>query len=169
MGGVISYFKFEGYKIDHIHYNIIPEVNFLLQNNSLTSNEWKINLGFKPPLFYKNLNKYIGGLNLVIIYPKPKRPMVTNETEIDNNLEITENVVELEIGITGIFSVEEGTLTDENIENLVKIQIPTLLFPYVRSAISSIFSNSGFVPMIFPLINVQELAKNAKLTITEIE
>lgn len=73
--------------------------------------------------------------------------------------------------MSGYFKVAEGPLDPELEKNLVRIQIPAILFPFVRSAISSLTINAGFPGVILPLINVQEIAKEAgdKIQIQEAE
>jgi preprotein translocase subunit SecB len=43
------------------------------------------------------------------------------------------------------------------------------LLPYLRAAITSLLSSAGFRRIVFPLANVQELAKQAQLTIRTLE
>ena len=61
----------------------------------------------------------------------------------------------------GIFKVAGEKLTEEAEKNLVRLQIPALLFPFLRSAVSSLFINAGFLGVVIPLINVHELASQA--------
>ncbi|MDA3811423.1 MAG: protein-export chaperone SecB, partial [Spirochaetaceae bacterium] len=63
--------------------------------------------------------------------------------------------------------IEPGVPKDTLI-NVAKYQFPTILFPYLRSTVTSFFANAGFGTFIFPLINVVELAKKL-LTDNEIE
>jgi preprotein translocase subunit SecB len=46
-------------------------------------------------------------------------------------------------------------------EKLVRLQIPALLFPYLRPGVTSLLANAGFPGVMFPLINVQALAADA--------
>lgn len=64
-----------------------------------------------------------------------------------------------EFGIEGVFLVD-GALENEKEENIVKFQFPTILFPYLRSAVTNIFASAGFGSIIFPLINVHNLIAN---------
>lgn len=44
-------------------------------------------------------------------------------------------------------------------------EILAIPLPYLRAAITSLLSSAGFPSILFPLVNVQELAKKADLTI----
>lgn len=172
MGSIISSFRFEGYKIDRILYGTIPDVGFLEVIGTLPSEGWKFDIGIRQPLYFKSKKKYVGGMDIKITYPiSEKRGAESPDKGQDEKakIEIGDNIVKLEIGIAGAFSVEENRFEKTIEENLVKVQIPVLLFPYLRSAITSIFAHAGLGSTILPLINVQELAKSANLSITEME
>ncbi|KJR43273.1 preprotein translocase subunit SecB [Candidatus Magnetoovum chiemensis] len=172
MGGITSSFRFEGYKIDRINYETINSTEFIEITKTLDPSGWRFAIGIKNPLFFKSLNKYVGGMDIKITYPLSKNQSPEDGDETKNNdkeIDLPENIVKLEIGVAGIFAIEDGRLEKATEENLVKLQIPMLLFPYLRAAITSIFASCGVGPMILPLINVHELAKDADLTITEIE
>ncbi len=64
-------------------------------------------------------------------------------------------------GISGYFKVVGESLAVDTEKNLVRIQIPAVLFPFLRSAISALTINAGFPGVIIPLTNVQEIAKQA--------
>ena len=164
MGGVESSFHFDAYKIDRIVFSTLPELNFLTVTGTLDPNGWKFNVGFREPYYFKGAKKYVGGIDVKLTYPIP--PVQADESA---GTPEEKNLVTLEIGIAGAFSVEEGKFEKSTEENLVKVQIPMILFPYVRAAITSIFAHSGLGSVYFPLINVQELAKSAALIIREIE
>ena len=112
-------------------------------------------------------------MDMTIKYPLPKEVLDKlrrdGSDKEETSLETINDIVKLEIGIAGIFSAEEGKFEKDTEENLVKIQIPMILFPYLRSAVTSIFAHGGLGSFLFPSINVQELAKNASLQIQEIE
>jgi preprotein translocase subunit SecB len=44
-------------------------------------------------------------------------------------------------------------------KNMVQINIPAILLPYLRSAITTILSQAGFGTIVLPLINIYEIAK----------
>lgn len=57
------------------------------------------------------------------------------------------------------FSINDYFLDDwlERIEKLLKINATAILFPYLRSIISSITANSGFQTLVLPVINVHKM------------
>ena len=57
--------------------------------------------------------------------------------------------------------VEAEKLAEEAEKNLVQLQIPAFLFPFLRSAVCSLFISAGFPIVVIPLINVHELASQA--------
>lgn len=73
-------------------------------------------------------------------------------------------------GISGFFKIIDGKLTEEAEKNLVRFQIPAILFPFLRSAVSSLLINAGFLAVVIPLINVHEMASQAgdKILIQEV-
>lgn len=166
MGSIISSFRFEGYKVDRILYETIPDVGFLGTIGTLPSEGWQFDIGIRQPLYFKSKKKYVGGMDIKITYPVPEKHNADIE---EAKKEVGDNIAKLEIGIAGVFSVEENRFEKATEENLVKNQIPSLLFPYLRSAITSVFAHAGLGSILLPLINVQELAKSANLSITEIE
>ncbi|MEK7880826.1 MAG: protein-export chaperone SecB, partial [Deltaproteobacteria bacterium] len=126
---------------------------------------WKTQIGIRQPAFFKSTKQYVGGLDITLNYPNPEIQKTGVATETGQ----LQDIVKLSIGISGVFTVEEGRFEKAIEESLVKIQIPALLFPYLRSAITSILAHAGLGSVLFPLINIQELAKNANLMITEME
>ena len=165
MGSIESYFRFEGYKIDRIFYETIPHVNFLGVKANLPPEGWKTEIGIRQPTFFKSTKQYVGGLNITLNYPNPGTQKIESTAETGQ----LQDIVKLSIGISGVFTVEEGRFDKATEESLIKIQIPALLFPYLRSAITSILAHAGLGSVLFPLINIYELAKNANLIITEME
>ncbi len=147
-----SALKFETYTIDVLVFEIKRIIGLLDFTGNIDPDLWKLNISFREPLFSQGQKKYIGGIDTgLCLFP----PEVKTE---DKN----EAIIKLDVGIVGIFSSdEEGGFDKETIENLVRVQIPAILFPYVRSTITSLFANAGFGSVILPLINMHELAKQA--------
>lgn len=138
---IISSFKFISYKIDEFNFEMSKHVSLLSINKNIIEKS-EINIGLKQPIFMKKDNRFISGIDCKI-------------TIMSNNVPI----VTLKAGITGLFTTDD--VSDMSlVESIVKIQFPTILFPYLRSTITSFFANAGFGTFIFPLINVVELAKN---------
>lgn len=147
-----SSFKFETYKVDVLIFEVKRIVGLLEFAGNIDPNSWKLSIAVREPLYSQSRKKYIGGLdtNLCLFPPEVK-------TEDKN-----EALIKLDVGIAGIFSTaEEGGFEKEVVENLVRVQIPAILFPYIRATITSLLANAGFGSVILPLVNMTELAKQA--------
>ncbi|MDR3600226.1 MAG: protein-export chaperone SecB [Desulfosporosinus sp.] len=64
----------------------------------------------------------------------------------------------LDIIIQSLFSFESG-LQDENLYNLLNTNAVAIVFPYLRSVISTVTVNCGVPPVILPTLNIVELVK----------
>ena len=47
-------------------------------------------------------------------------------------------------------------------KNIITLQFPSILLPYLRSTLTSILANAGFGSVVLPLINLVEVAKGAQ-------
>lgn len=64
----------------------------------------------------------------------------------------------MNINITGIFELESSEL--ENKEKFAELNAVAILFPYLRSLVSTYSSNSNVQPLILPPINVVKYMKS---------
>jgi|GEM_PF-719264 len=137
-GSIKSGFQFLNYKIDTIEFN--TKTNSVMLKMDAVKIE-----NFNPGLFIRDAYKYteddktfyMGG--------------------IEAKVEISDNGNDLATGIFGIeglFAVVDDCFNAEQEEMLVKTQIPSILFPYLRSAITNILASAGFGSIVFPLINI---------------
>lgn len=62
----------------------------------------------------------------------------------------------LEVELIGFFKYA-AELEKEQLEMLLKVNGTAILFPYLRSIVSIITVNSGFDPIILPVINVHKV------------
>lgn len=146
MRGIESRFQFVAYKIDKFVFQAKQDVHFLLQGDKLDPQKMNMGLAVRQPLYSKENNAYMGGVEAKISYPLDEQN--------------TDFLFELEIGMEGLFSTMSDAQFDPQVEeNLVKHQIPAILFPYLRSAVTGFFVNAGMGSFVFPLVNVQELAR----------
>src|SRR4030065_72445 len=58
MSDVISNFRFEGYKVDRIKYETIPDLQFLKTTGTLAPEGWIFEIAMRQPLFLKKEKKY---------------------------------------------------------------------------------------------------------------
>jgi preprotein translocase subunit SecB len=79
----------------------------------------------------------------------------------DNTKKEVVPLIKCEVSIVGMFSAEQGRFSKDIEDKLVKIQIPAILMPYVRATITSLLAHAGFGSVIFPLINIHEVARQA--------
>jgi preprotein translocase subunit SecB len=76
------------------------------------------------------------------------------------------NNLSIKIIVAGIFSLlSESTVG----ENLLQKNTLAILFPYVRSFLTTVTSQSGVKPLILPTINFNALVDNQELGETELE
>ena len=149
-GSVASSFQFVGYKIDKIDFAMTPTTNNLVVQKSDVSVEFGI--AFRDVLkFYDQAESvaYVAGL-------AAKITMTNGETALASG----------EFSISGIFT-SEGKFSKEAEQNLARYQAPTILFPYLRAAMTNILASSGFDSIVLPLINVAATAKSADVKIVD--
>lgn len=155
-GSIESPFKFESYKIDTLRLDAKKELRLLASNDAVPEQEWNVNLRLRHPLFFEEDGVYVGGVEarLFILNDEGK-------AELDGDQEISrENfLLTLEAGIAGMFRVQADALPKEVEEKLVKIQIPAILLPYLRAAMTSLLANAGYGSVMFPLFNIHALAE----------
>jgi len=153
-GSIIASFDFLSYKIDKIEMNMENNVRYLMNKNPVLPED--INLFIKlrnteKYVFEDGLNHYIGGLNTLI-------ELIDKETK--------SVMLKGEFGISGVFSTNNHIEKNAE-ENFAKINLPAILMPYLRATMTNILSGAGFGTILFPLINIIELAKNQDLPIID--
>lgn len=149
-----SSFKFLSFKVDRAKFQIQQTLGLLELNEAINSSHWTLNLQIRKPVFFKGKKTYVGGVDCHLsLSEQSSKPL-------DPAQSIPALVV-LEMGIAGSFSVDEGQMASDIEQNLVKIQIPAILLPYLRSAMSGFLASAGFGSVVLPLINVQEYSRQA--------
>jgi preprotein translocase subunit SecB len=140
-GGIAS-FQFITYKIDTINFQVAKNTGTLLMNSLAVPSQMDFEIGFRQAGKYllNNTIHYIGGLNTKI------KILNSNKTQIlDGNF-----------GISGLFL--PINMDKEAEEKMVRYNIPAILMPYLRSAITTVVSQAGFGTVVLPLINIYEIA-----------
>jgi preprotein translocase subunit SecB len=139
-----SSFKFVNYKIDEFTFSTTKKVNVLADVIVLSSDNVNLSIGINKTSFFKNEGFYVSGLSAKIDLIKEK-----------------EHIATLNIGLSGLFTVDNSSeLSQDIIDSIAKLQFPTIMFPYLRGAVTSFLANAGFGSFIFPLINVAAIAEN---------
>lgn len=79
------------------------------------------------------------------------------KVSISTHVNSNDSSVEVEVVASGIFSFDEIPDDAKTVESLLQYNAVAILFPYVRSYITTITSNAGMIPIILPPINVNNL------------
>ena len=66
----------------------------------------------------------------------------------------------VEVAQSGIFQVRN--IPDENLEPIIAITCPNILFPYAREAVSDMVTRAGFPPVLLSPINFEALYAQQK-------
>jgi preprotein translocase subunit SecB len=124
-------------------------LDLLLLVHNLNPEDLVYRFKIRQPLFFSSKNIFISGIDVYI--------------ELNNTDETGKiiNIIRCVCGIAGAFKLRDEKLDDTTKENIVRIQFPALLLPFVRSAVSNLFANAGFGSFIFPLFNIHEVAKQS--------
>ncbi len=150
---MISAFQFLSYRIHYLR--MTAQGTFSTYQGQIVdpNDVWRISLNVREPIFYKKTKAYLGGVDLALNLFGKDLP------EEDRSPE--KATLTVEAGISGVFNVEKGRLSKETEDQLVKVQIPAILFPYLRGAVTSLLANAGFGSVILPLINMNEVGKSS--------
>lgn len=62
----------------------------------------------------------------------------------------------LEVEMIGFFKFD-ADLPPEQVENLLRVNATAIMFPYLRSIVSGITADSGFQPVILPVVNIHKM------------
>jgi preprotein translocase subunit SecB len=160
--GIVSSFQLQSYKIDNIRLDSTPTLQLLASGSPFDDVEWQIQFKLKDPAFFTKDKAYVGGVDLRV----RAIPRVEEGSEVKST-ELAEPLVSIQAGISGLFRVgEDGDRFDKEAEQrLAKLQIPALLFPYLRAAVTSMLANAGFGSVMLPLINLHAAASREEIEI----
>jgi preprotein translocase subunit SecB len=147
--GIESAFQFLSYKIDTFHLEVTKDTKSLAHNAVLDSSQVQMSLTIRNPIHIAADNTYVGGMDIQFSL------FFSADRSESNRLAVGS------AGISGYFRIVGNSLSKEAEESLVRLQIPALLLPYLRPAVTSLLINAGFPGVIFPLINVHALATEA--------
>jgi preprotein translocase subunit SecB len=125
-----SNLQFKGYRIQDSQIKMSPEVN--------AKEELKLNFILKGE--YKKDGKFILGF----------------DTEILNN----DKSLYINIKSQGLFECETEDPKDPNFVNILALNAPAILFPYIRAYISTLTALSGLDPITLPTLNLSRFKDN---------
>lgn len=80
---------------------------------------------------------------------------VTLTVTVTAKLAEDKTVFLVEVGQAGIFRIMN--VPDENLEPLLSIACPNLLFPYAREVVSDAITRAGFAPVVLQPVNFEAL------------
>ena len=72
-------------------------------------------------------------------------------------------VFELELVYSGIFTLPDINLNEEEEKRKILIEAPQLLFPFARSIVSNVTRDGGFMPLIIQPIDFELLYESRKI------
>jgi preprotein translocase subunit SecB len=146
-------FDFLSYKVDKVNMKLVNQVSHLLNRAPIRPEfiEMSIKLRNTEKYLFGDKVHYIGGLET---YIKIKNEAAGN------------TMMEADFGISGIFNTTDPV--DAHVEeNFSKFNLPAVLLPYLRATMTNILSTAGFGTVLFPLVNVYELAKKQNLPLID--
>lgn len=141
-GSVNSSFTFITYKVDSFSFNMENHLFALMHNYKI--GDWVSRIAMRPPVHIKEKGLYLVTIGFMSKFiPNKEKPDVS--------------FANIEVSLTGAFS-SDGRYPKEIEDDMAKIQMPSLLMPYLRGVVTTFLCSSGYDPYIFPLLNIQELA-----------
>lgn len=107
------------------------------------NDEWHPDLNFDLEIANEKLadNVYEAGIHLTL----------TVKLKADENAQAEKTAFLVEVKQAGIFAVEG--YNDAEIEQLLAINAPELLFPYLREVVSGLVTKGGFPQLVLPPMN----------------
>lgn len=147
MGGIESKFLFVDYKIDKVELKLAPEYTALMIQQAPREDVWQFRCAIRDVLYVVDHRIYVSGLQL-------GTRLITKDHE-----DGTEPLLQMDIGISGIFKVEGDDFSLESEENIARVQFPTILMPYARAAATNILASAGYGSVVLPLFNIHEMLR----------
>lgn len=125
---------------------LVKNINFVLNDNYETYEELELDLKFNHEIELD----YEGKKAIIIL------ECVVFDKYVEYNYPF-----KLETGLVGFFDFDTDLLEDE-IKNLLEVNGTAILFPYLRTLISTITTNACIPPLIIPTMNISKMIKNHK-------
>ena len=135
-----SGFQFVGYKVTDVDFKINKQYDI----DKVESNDNNFSLAFSIEV------------NSIL---EEQRGIVTITADISKDYKKMNRPFFLKIIIAGFFSVIDGKFDDKQLQDFLKYNGTTALFPFLRSVVSDITKSAGVDPVMLPLVNIAELMK----------
>lgn len=132
-----------------VDYNII-NIDFKINSKFKFEKPIEVEFSMETEISFSNDKSASVTLNCIIFDDSEKR-----------NLPFT-----LKITITGNFKIE-GEIDNEGFMKFCELNGTTVLFPYLRTAVTNITATANQPPLVLPLINVHSLNKTTTSNITK--
>lgn len=143
--GYGSGFQFKSYLINRFDLQMInPSKEGLVPANM----ELNIEIAIVPPIYFSKKKIYQCGVGCVV----KMTPIIDGQK--------TDIFCVLNSGILGHFE-SDGRFEPGIEERIAKVQAPALLFPYLRGALTTFFAIAALGSVIFPLININQIAEDS--------
>ena len=97
-----------------------------------------------------------------INYAKNSKDETKIKITIDTMVKSKKESVLVNLQTVGMFSIENGDLSENDYDHLIKANTVAIMFPYIRSQISLITTQPGIEPIMLPPINVNALVEKQK-------
>ncbi|MHB9154938.1 MAG: hypothetical protein ACYC5N_04495 [Endomicrobiales bacterium] len=154
-GSLNSEFQFTAYKVDTLQLNMQKNIK-LVEAYVSPNSVWDYKIQFRQPCYYSATKQYLGGMDIgLFLYPtKDMKP----EEKVPEKV-----LISIQAGIAGLFVNKSGSgdrFEKDAEEAFVKYNLPLILLPYLRGAVTTALATAGFGSVLFPLINVQQMAKD---------
>ena len=153
-GCVEAGIQLEAYKIDHVAFNVVPNMAVLRQK---THSDCVVAFD----LAFRDVQRFFNEQGQYIYITGLKTRVKIDSTSLQKT------IAEGEFCITGSF-LQQGELDKETEERLIKYQAPAILMPYLRAAMSFIVTSAGFSTIIFPLVNINTAARSCDIKIIDV-
>ncbi|MBQ9105421.1 MAG: protein-export chaperone SecB [Mailhella sp.] len=140
--GITSSFQIISCKVDKIEL-AMKDSSGILQKSNFPLEGWAFGVALRVPQYAPKEKVYLIGLDVKVIHGDKDDPEV-----------------KLEAGISGLFKVMGDEFSADTESKIAKIQFPTILFPYVRAAVTNILASAGYGSVVLPLVNINKLAEN---------
>jgi preprotein translocase subunit SecB len=152
-GSIKSSFDFLSYKVDKVDMKLVNQVSYLLNRDPIKPEFIEMSINLRGTEKYRSGDKvyYIGGLETHI--------KIKNEAD-------GATMMEADFGISGIFNTIDPVDTHIE-ENFSRFNLPAILLPYLRATMTNILSTAGFGTVLFPLVNMYELAKKQDFSLND--
>lgn len=123
----------------------------------------KVYMNNYNPQFIKNCPPEEYNMGFELSYQEQEDNVYKVNVSLKVDIDDDTDEILLEVGVYGIFELHNsGELKNERKQKIIEINTASILFPYLRSLVTTISANSGIPPLILPTINMGNLIQKQK-------